>query len=202
MLTFKHTSHVKGGHRSLFSYTKKENKNKKGDIMANIFCAYVPMRTPGKQFTTSPLFSLWNPSSAVNLKILKVTAALTKEYNYDAWNTCALVYGYVEGQTSAPINGEAISSRSTLLGSGANSQGSCYSKSTLKSVPIGLEPAFSIGTTLANGNISVANSSLIDYVNGQIIVPQNSVFTIQGINGADVLGVQLSVFWEEAPVGV
>jgi hypothetical protein len=170
--------------------------------MANIFCAYVPMTTPGKDFTTSPLFSLWNPSSSVNLSILKVTATLTKEYNYDAWDTFALVYGYVGGQTSTPINGAAIPSRSTLLGSGANSQGKCYSKSILNSVPIGLEPAFSIGTTLVNGSTSVANSSLIDYVDGQIIVPQNAVFTIQGIKGIDRLGVQLSVFWEEVPTGV
>lgn len=170
--------------------------------MANIFCAYVPMRTPGKEFTTSPLFSLWNPSASVNLSILKVTAALTKEYSYDGWNTFALVYGYVGDQTSTPINGEAISSRSTLLGSGANSQGRSYSKSTLKSIPIGLEPAFSMGSTLVNGSTSVASSSLIDYVNGQIVVPQNAVFTIQGIKGSDLLGIQLSVFWEEIPVGV
>ncbi|MBP2659266.1 MAG: hypothetical protein H6Q69_2298 [Firmicutes bacterium] len=75
-----------------------------------------------------------------------------------------------------------------------------FSKSTLKSTPIGLEAAFSIGNILTDRGTSIPSSSVIDYVNGQIIVPQNTVFTIQGIGGSDVQEFSFSVLWEEIPV--
>ena len=147
---------------------------------------------PGAALSTTPPMSIWNPpNSGVNLSLIKVAMG----YVSGTLPAGCIAYAFVPGQTSVPTTGTELTPNCTLLGN-ARGAGRAFTGSTLIAAPTLLRAAFNIGPMLAT---SVYQPSIAaDVLDGAIVVPQGTVFVVQGIAvGGSTPLVIFSVAWEE-----
>lgn len=140
---------------------------------------------------TGVTFHLYNPAgSKVNLYVMKCVINIIT-----ATTSGTIVYAANIAPTAAvPATNTAITIVNLLLGSANAPQAKLYSVTTLPAAPTQLRPVGgAVATAAAN-----APSTVIDDVNGEIVVGQGCVLSVQGITiaGTGIIGMS----WEECPV--
>lgn len=136
---------------------------------------------------TAVTFTLHNPSgSGKNLVIVQTTLAVVV-------GTTAGFVVYAVNDTpaqAAPATTTALTIRNCNLGAGSASVARVFSVATLPAAPVATRVLAGIISTTPGGV-----HSIVDMVNGGIILPENTSVTIQGIT-TNATGV-ISMMWEE-----
>ena len=155
-------------------------------------CTAVAGVAPGTALSTTPPFDLHNPDgSGIFAEILKVFIG------YVSGTLGAGLLAYAENpQTTVPSTGTTLTVNSTYLGQAA---GLCTAGQgrTVSATPTIIRPSgISFGASLA----STANAPvmIVDNVDGEIIVPENQDFAIQGVMAAGSSPlIAIGVLWRE-----
>jgi len=150
---------------------------------------------PGTALSTTPPICLWNPlNSGKNLAILKSFLGLKS----GTLGGGSIVYGFVPAQNAAPTTGSELTVQSCKLGS-PNGVGRVFQGSTVVATPTILRPAFLEGAMVDTTAIGPQN--VVDYVDGEIIVPPGNCFIIQGVAGAGTSPLLIfGLLWEEITI--
>lgn len=135
---------------------------------------------------TGVTFHLYNPlNSGVNLSVLKASV------NVITCTTAGTILYAMNNNIAAAV--PATNTAITIVGanSGVTGQAKAYSVSTLPAAPTAVRVLSGAAATFTNG----APSTLVDYVNGDIVVFPGCVLSVQGLTIAGT-GV-ISMTWEE-----
>ncbi len=143
---------------------------------------------------TAVTLSLYNPSgSGVRLILLQVKVAITTILG-GAGTTAYVLAANLDPTAAVPASVTPVTPRNLLLGGGVAVAGLAYSAATLPAAP---EVIRVIGSTYYATAAAVAPVSFEDNVNGAVVLPVNTVVTVQGI-GQTSSGI-VSLMWEEVP---
>jgi hypothetical protein len=160
----------------------------------NLFIASIGAAgvAPGTALSTSPAFTLWNPSnSGVLVSILQVFVG----YVSGTLGAGSFVHAQNASQVAAPTGGTELTPVCALLN---NTRGSAraFTGSTISATSTLLRPSISVGAALAS---SVAFPSVAyDEVGGGIVIPAGVAYCYQGIAaGGSTPLVMIGCIYEE-----
>ena len=149
---------------------------------------------PGTALSTTPPIALWNPpGSGMNLVILRTSIG----YVSGTLGAGCVYYGLTVGQASIPSTGTELTPVNCCLGL-PRGQGRAFTGSTIVLAPVIIRPVYTLGAALAS--TVLFSTPMYDIVDGEITVPENTVFAMQGVTatGSAPL-VSFGITWEEVP---
>jgi hypothetical protein len=155
---------------------------------------------PGTALSTTPPFSLWNPTgSGVVLSVLRTSMG----YVSGTLGAGTIVYGFVPAQTTLPSGGSELTTFATNI-SAARARGRVLQGSTHVAAGTIAGPAFCIQPTLATAPAAggfVPLAPAIDDVAGLWTVQPGSALILQGVAAAGTSPlVSFGCMWEEIPL--
>lgn len=151
---------------------------------------------PGTALTTSPPFTLWNPStSGKNVSILKSFLG----YVSGTLGGGSIVYASYNQGASAPTGGSELTSgiKNGLL-SGAAPSSRVFQGSVIGGTPTIIRPSFVLGAALATTPTFQAVAT--DNIDGSIVIPPGYAFCMAEVGAAGTSPlVMFGLLFEEFP---
>ena len=148
-----------------------------------------PVTTQAGLSATTPALTVYNPStSLVNLEILTITIGITTA---PAANT-QLCLAYNLATAVAPASTTAATLVNAKVGTTAIGTGAAYRIATLATAPVACRILGGIEAAS-----STAFDSIIDHVDGEIIVTPGVAVSIQATTAVAIVA---TISWEEVPV--
>jgi hypothetical protein len=147
---------------------------------------------PGTALSTTPAFTLYNPTnSGVILSLKKILVG----YVSGTLGAGSLVHAQNASQVAAPTGGTELTPVCALL-NGSRGTGKAFTGSTISAASTLIRPSINLGAFLAS-EASVPGV-LQDDLDGSIIVPAGVAYCYQGIAAAGTTPLLIiAAIWEE-----
>lgn len=148
-----------------------------------------PVTTQAGLSATTPVLTLYNPStSGVNLILTTISVVFTAS----PAAACGVMLAYNSSTATAPTATTTANVTNCLLGTGKQPIAQCYRICTLAAAP--LATRFIGGTA---GASSIDCYTLVDHIDGEIIIGPGVAVSIQTTSAANILA---SFTWEEEEI--